>query len=55
MCIKCQTFPDLETREKLQKIWEGISDCQLKTFCLTVDGDFQTRTAESKHRLPQLF
>jgi hypothetical protein len=27
-------------------IWEGISDCQLKTVCLAEDGDFGARTAE---------
>ena len=33
----------------------GISEWQLKIFCLTQDGDFLARNAESKRRLPQLF
>jgi len=42
-------------RKGRQKLWEGISDCQLKIVCLTEDEDLRARTAESKQRLPQLF
>jgi len=53
--LKCQKFLGLETRGVRQKIWEGISEYQLKTVCLTQDADSLVRTAESKHRLPQFF
>ena len=52
--LKCQMFPGLKTREGRQKIWEWISEWQLKTICLTLDTDFLVKTTESK-RLPQLF
>ena len=48
-------FAVLETRAGSQYIWAGISDCQLKIICLTEDGVFRARTAESKQRIPQLF
>jgi hypothetical protein len=53
--LKCQKFLGLETRGVRQKVWEGISECQPKTLCITQDADSLVRTAESKHRLPQLF
>ena len=48
-------FRGLETREGRQKIWEVISQRQLKAVCLTQDADSLVRTAQSKQRLPQLF
>jgi hypothetical protein len=36
-------------------MWEGLSDCQLKNLCPTLDGDFRASTAESKQRIPQSF
>ena len=30
-----------EETNRAQNIWEGISDCQLKTVCLAEEGDFQ--------------
>ena len=53
--LKCQIFPGSEAREWRQKIWEWISECQLKTVCLTQDADSLVRSAQSKQRLPQLF
>ena len=38
MYLKSQMFPSLETREGRQKIWEGTSDCQMNTVCLTERG-----------------
>jgi hypothetical protein len=55
MCLKSQMLAALETRAGRQKIWEGLSDFQLKTVCPTEDGNFQAKTTESKQRLPQLF
>ena len=53
--LKFQRFGGLETRGGLQKIWEGMSECQLRPVCLTQDADSLVSTAQSKHHLPQFF
>jgi hypothetical protein len=51
--LNSQMLAALKTRAGRRKLWEGLSECQLKTVCPTEDGDFLARTAESKQRGPE--